>query len=106
MATKTFLPSGSIQITNGPGKFDIMISNFDFKKVEITCVENGRQFKLEASIIFACPEDGSKEIWIGMMSLTNPNERFSPEQRAYYYNSKSRRGIISKADKKWHIGTI
>lgn len=106
MATETFLPSGSIQITNGPGKFDLMCSNFDSKKVEITCLEKGREFKLEARIKFAAPEDGSKESWIGMMSLTNPNEKFSFEERAYYYDSRRRTGIISEANKKWHIGTV
>ncbi len=104
----TFLPTGTIQVTNGPGKFDFMNSNFDFKQIEFTCVENGRQFKLEGRITFSGPEDGSKERWVGMASFSNPNkspgERFSPrEERSFYYDSKKRAGVIIEAGKVWKI---
>ena len=107
MATQTFLPKEIIQIVNGPGKFDFMNSNFDFRQIEITCVENGRQFKLECRITFSGPEDGSKERWLGMMSIANPNrgdERFSiRETRSFYYDSKKRSGVINESGKDWNL---
>lgn len=103
MANKNFLPKGSIQIVDGPGKFDLMLSNFDFKTVEITCAENGRLFKLRAHINFALPEDGSKERWIGMIGLSDSSG--ASERRSYYYDSKNRRGIINEIDKKWELIT-
>lgn len=106
MAKENHLPSGQIQITNGPGKFDFMCSNFDFKKIELTLEHNDRQFLALACIMFACPEDGSRERWIGMISVLHPNKSNVSEWRAYYYDSKKRTGHLVEAGRQWKIGTL
>jgi hypothetical protein len=102
MANK-FLSTGAIPIKNGPGKFDFMNSNFDFKTIEITCVVNGRDCKFKAKVEFASSESGATEKWIGMIMVFNPDVEFSHERRAYYYNSLTRQGTISPASQKWKL---
>ena len=112
MANKTFLPENLFYITNGPGKFDLMCSNFDFKTVFFTCLCDSKEIKVEGRILFCCPEDGSKERWIGKIILVNPKHSnyksdsniALTEERVYYYDSKTRKGYIFESNKKWEMG--
>lgn len=93
------LTEGQLKITDGPSKFDLMISLFDGKVVKITCdlsnKENlNQKIHQKIDVIFTSIgiEDGSHDSWIGEVYLYDKN--FSRETRKFYYSSRNRSGVI------------
>ncbi len=89
------LPAGSFQITDGPSKFDFMCSLFDGKTVKISCdTSNNPKFVPILKVIFqhVGAEDGSLESWVGTVMFVDIN--YQIERRKFYYNSKSRKGVV------------
>ncbi len=106
---ENLLPSGVCNITNGPSKYDFQASLFDKKIVEFSIntsnvrgtMDIGKKFNV--SIHFAGPEDGSSDSWIGeffIQGLPGSIDAGKSEKRAFYYNTKTRKGSIVVAGKK------
>ncbi len=106
---KAFLPVDSCAITNGPSKYDLQASLFDKKVVQFSIdiraikgsLEIGQKFDVSVRILGQ--EDSSAESWIGEFNVMNP-QNLTSESRAFYYDTRNRKGTISEADKKWTSG--
>ncbi len=98
------------EITNGPAKYDFQASNFDGKVVEFTVhrskvkgpIQIGR--KLKVNVLSAGREDGSNDSWFGEIFI-HETESEASETRAYYYNTRTRRGTVSERGKRWRLIT-
>jgi S-adenosylmethionine:diacylglycerol 3-amino-3-carboxypropyl transferase len=104
------LPVGLFAITEGPAKFDLMISLFDGKVVQITVDVNASattsaNLKVAASfkifpkleVVFQSigAEDGSRDSWIGEVYFVGAH--YENVRRRYYYNTRTRKGHICEA---------
>lgn len=107
--TKVLLPVGTCTITNGPAKYDFQASLFDRKIVQFSIntsslrstMDIGEKFNV--SVHIAGREDGSGESFIGefyVTSLTNPT---LSEKRAFYYDTRTRRGTVMEIGKVWKL---
>ena len=47
------------------------------------------------------PEDGSHESWIGSILFVDRN--YERDTRAFYYNSKNRKGKVFHAIRAWSV---
>lgn len=104
---KKSLPVESFKITEGPSKFDFMLSIFDGKVVQISCDLNvvastvsppgaGLNFRIypKLEVIFQSlkPEDGSRNRWLGDIHFIDKN--YENVRRKFYYDTKTRKGHI------------
>jgi len=53
-----------INIVNGPGEMDLMLSLFRRKEVSFTIEVNGKKEKVDVSVLIIGSEDGSIPMWI------------------------------------------
>jgi hypothetical protein len=113
-AKKALLPEGSCVITNGPSKYDLQASLFDKKSVQFSInisdvksrMDIGEKFNV--TVHLAGPEDGSGESWIGeffVQGLPNSINDGKSEKRAFYYNTRTRKGTVREASKVWKLQT-
>lgn len=93
----------SLQIINGPGKFDLMESLFSRGKIVLFEVKlpNGSVEKVEFYMIAIGKEDGSAESWLLRMKPIHADSKGPPIKA--YYSSISRKGTISIADDHRHL---
>ena len=102
---KSKLPESSFEISNGPSKFDFMVSLFDGKQVKLTCdistpQTGGLKIQpvLRAVFQFAGPEDGSRERWFGTITFVDVN--YEVETRRFYYDCRTRKGTVRDRNDK------
>ncbi|MCU0680502.1 MAG: hypothetical protein MUF50_04345 [Planctomycetes bacterium] len=83
------------QITEGPSKFDLMVSLFDGKKIQFTQkTENGTSVIL-ANVASVEREDGSHSSWNLKIYILESNSVIKAGQTlSAYYSSRTRKGII------------
>lgn len=112
VTTKALLPEGLCTITNGPSKYDLQASLFDKKSIQFSIntsalkssMDIGKKFN--ATVHLAGPEDGSGESWIGeffIQGLPGSIDADKSEKRAFYYNTRTRKGSIMEASKVWKL---
>lgn len=108
------LPEGLCAITNGPSKYDLQASLFDKKTIQFSIntsaikstMDIGKKFN--ATVHLAGPEDGSGESWIGellIQGLPNSVDEGKSEKRAFYYNTRTRKGNVMETSKVWKLQT-
>lgn len=113
-AKKALLPQGLRAITNGPSKYDLQASLFDKKTVQFSIntsevkstMDIGKKFN--ATVHLAGPEDGSGESWIGeflVQGLPDSIDAGKSEKRAFYYDTRTRKGHVMEASKTWKLET-
>ncbi len=85
-------------ITDGPSKFDLMVSLFEGKQVEFTqMTEKNYVFKIPARVQSVEREDGSDHSWnLIIFVLPGTDAPLGLNKKyAAYYNSRTRKGTIS-----------
>ncbi len=108
------LPEGLCAITNGPSKYDLQASLFDKKTIQFSIntsavkstMDIGKKFN--ASGHLAGPADGSGESWIGevlIQGLPNSVDEGKSEKRAFYYNTRTRKGNVMETSEVWKLQT-
>ena len=111
---KTLLPEGTCAITDGPSKYDLQASLFDKKTIQFSININAIQTKIDigkkfnASVHLAGAEDGSGESWIGeflVQGLPDSIDAGISEKRAFYYNTRTRKGHVMETSKVWKLRT-
>ena len=109
---KKTLPEDLCQITNGPSKYDLQASLFDKKTIQFSIntsavkstMDIGKKFN--AIVHLAGPEDGSGESWIGeflVQGLPSSIDEGKSEKRAFYYNTRTRKGNVMETSKVWKL---
>lgn len=109
-----FLPQHKCAILNGPSKYDLQASVFDGKTLRFsikvssddlgTTMDIGKIFN--ATIHMIGREDGSGDSWIGeflLQGLPDSVDLGKSEKRAFYYNSRTRKGVVLEREKKWKL---
>jgi len=111
---EALLPKELCAITNGPSKYDLQASLFDKKTIQFSIntsavkstMDIGKKFN--ATVYLAGPEDGSGESWIGeflVQGLAGSIDAGKSEKRAFYYNTRTRKGNVMEASKVWKLQT-
>lgn len=111
---EALLPKELCAITNGPSKYDLQASLFDKKTIQFSIntsavkstMDIGKKFN--ATVHLAGPEDGSGESWIGeflIQGLSGSIDAGKSEKRAFYYNTRTRKGTVMEASKVWKLQT-
>lgn len=112
---EALLPKELCAITNGPSKYDLQASLFDRKTIQfsinISAVKSTMDIgkKFNATVHLAGPEDGSGESWIGeffVQGLSGSTDAGKSEKRAFYYNTRTRKGNIFPVSVIWKMQTL
>ncbi len=98
---KENLSKGVIKISDGPGKFDLMIGVFEGKKVTFTIFpeKRGEELKeVEVQVTLIGPEDGLNPRWTGCLKVLKTHE-----SRSFCYDSSRRTGTIHPLNEGWNF---
>jgi hypothetical protein len=90
-------------ISEGPSKFDLVVSLFDGKVVEFTQkTDKNFVFKIQAIVTSAEREDASRNSWnLKIYVLPGSNvQGINSKEYSAYYNSRKRTGTINDIGKK------
>lgn len=108
----TLLPEVLCKITDGPSKYDLQASLFDKKTIQFSINISALKSKMDiakkfnATIHLVGPEDGSGESWVGEFSIQGLHDSIDDgksEKRAFYYNTRTRKGHVMEASKVWKL---
>jgi hypothetical protein len=106
---KVLIPISTCTITNGPAKYDFQASLFDKKIVQFSINTSSLKTKMDigekfnVTVHLAGPEDGSGDSWIGEFNLTSLTNPSISEKRAFWYNTKTRKGTVMESGRKWKL---
>jgi len=111
ITSKALLPTGTCAITNGPSKYDLQASLFDHKTVQFSIntsalkstMDIGEKFNV--TVHLAGPEDGSGESWTGEFHVMSLTDSTKSEKRAFYYDTRKRKGTVMEIGKVWKLVT-